>query len=205
MSATWTQEAILHAQEAQQTFKTNGEWIGAYLAFGSFILLALLGLIQKDIRRITLWPATFFAIMFSSTPVALLLTYFSPPTWLTLGHEIGGFMPTSCETSKLIEGPNSLPCHALYFKWWLAGVAGPDGWLYLARPHPIWVAYLLLFFMELFIVGMICSLPSFDRMLERREQERKQKMEQQRKWDIERGVARGIEEWKVSRAFCINS
>jgi hypothetical protein len=136
MSATWTQEAILHAQEAQQTFKTNGEWIGAYLAFGSFIPLALLGLIQKDIRRITLWPATFFAIMFSSTPVALLLTYFSPPTWLTLGYEIGGFMPTSCETSKLIEGPNSLPCHALYFKWWLAGVAGPDGWLYCqTAPH----------------------------------------------------------------------
>lgn len=47
---------------------------------------------------------------------------------------------------------------------------------------------------------MLCSVPSFDQMLERREQERKQ----QRKWDIEHGIARGIEEWKVSVKGCVD-
>jgi hypothetical protein len=111
-------------------------------------------------------------------------------------------MPTSCKVSKLIEGPNSWPCQAFYFQWWLAGVAGPDGWLFLVNPHPLWVAYLLVFFAELLIVGLFACIPYFGRIVDRQVRERReQERERQRKWDFERGVVAGIAESRAARSY----
>lgn len=145
MSDSWTQEAILQARQAQQAFTTNGECIGVCLAIGSAIPIALLGWIKKDADYICTWLVVFLAIIFACDPTVLLLRYFSPPTWLTLGYKIGGFAPTTCEISKLVEGPRAWPCQALEFKTWLANVAGPNGWEYLIRPEPAWLVYILLF------------------------------------------------------------
>jgi hypothetical protein len=103
MSALWTKEAILQAQEAHHTFVTNGEWIALYLVFGSIIPIALLGWIRKDPSYAFTWVTVLTATIFACDPILMLLTYFSPPSWLTLGHKIGGFATTSCETSKLVQ------------------------------------------------------------------------------------------------------
>jgi len=102
MSALWTKEAISQAHEAHQTFIADGEIYGLYLVVGSIIPIALLGWIRKDGSYVAIWLMVLVTTIFACDSALVLLTYFSPPTWLTLGRRIGGFAPTSCETSKLI-------------------------------------------------------------------------------------------------------
>jgi hypothetical protein len=198
MSALWTREAILQAQEAYKTFMLDGEWIAAYLMIGSIFLVALLGWIKKDPDYAALGMAVFCLFLFACDPILALLTYFSPPTWLTLGHKVGGFAPTSCEISKQIFGPRAWPCQALEFKVWLDNVAGPGGWKYLIQPKLAWLIYLFLFFMLILLLTLIFLLPARLAQLTEEERQRRQRDEQERQWDIERGIARGIEEWKAS-------
>jgi hypothetical protein len=103
---------------------------------GCTILIGLLGWIKKDPHYTSTWMQLVVTYFTVCDPILMLLAHFSPPSWLTLGRRIGGFAPTSCETSKLIWGPPSLPlpCQALDFKIWLSNVSGPDGWRYLIRP-----------------------------------------------------------------------
>ena len=83
------------------------------------------------------------------------------PSWLTLEHKIGGFAPASCEISKSIEGPGSLPCEALEFKIWLVNMAGPGGWEYFSWPKAIWLADLFLVFMWLVALFLLSLAPTF--------------------------------------------
>ena len=198
MSALWTREAILQAQEAHKTFMLDGEWIAVYLMIGSIFLVALLGWIKKDPDYTALGIAVFCLFAFTCDPTLVLLTYFSPPTWLTLGHRVGGFAPTSCEISKRIWGPYAWPCQALEFKVWLSNVAGPDGWEYLIRPKLDWLTYLFAVFMVISMLTFILHLPAIFAQQAEEARQRRQRDEQERQWDIERGIARGIEEWKAS-------
>jgi hypothetical protein len=198
MSALWTKEAIIQAQEAHHAFVGGGELIALYLVVGSIIPIALLGWIRKDPIYIGIWLTILIATIFACDPVLVLLTYFSPPSWLTLGHKIGGFAPTSCETSKLIWGPRAWPCQALEFQIWLGNVAGPDGWSCLIRPEPAWLVYLFLFLMWLFMMIAFYLLPARIVQLAEEETQQKELDAQERQQDIERGIACGIEEWKAS-------
>jgi hypothetical protein len=198
MSALWTHEAILQAREAHHTFMMNGEYITAYLMVGSIVTIALLGWIKKDPSYTSTGMLVFLSIFFACDPALVLLTYFSPPSWLTLGHKIGGFAPTSCEISKLIEGPDAWPCQALEFKIWLGNVAGPDGWNYFIQPEPRWLAYLFLFSIVLIALILVSQLPARFALFDEENRQQRQRDKQERQWDIERGIARGIEEWKAS-------
>jgi hypothetical protein len=127
MSATWTAEAIRQIQEAQQTFISQSLWYGLKFTLCSAVPLGLLAWNQDNIHYFFApWIMIFFACFYGGQPIGLLLTYFSPPTWLTLGHKIGGFMPTDCATSRLVEGRErvSWPCQALHLKKWLLYVVG---------------------------------------------------------------------------------
>jgi hypothetical protein len=142
--------------------------------------------------------------------IGLLLTYFSPPTWLTLGYKIGGFMPTDCVTSQLVEGRGSLavPCQALHLKTWLLSVAGLGDGQSHVRFDPLWLVHLAYFLVMLYEIIAVSFLPrAIDRRIEREEQKKqredeekggKDEKEQSRtEWEIERGVAGGVDAWKA--------
>jgi hypothetical protein len=168
--------------------------------FGSIIPIALLGWIRNDPFYAFNWVTVLIATFFACDPILVLLTYFSPPSWLTLGQKVGGFATKSCETSKLIWGPRAWPCQALEFQIWLDNVAGPDGWSYLMRPELDWLPliYLFLFFMWLLLVILFSLLPARLEQLVEEEIQQKKRDAQERQLDIERGIARGIEEWKAN-------
>ena len=210
----WTREAILQAREAQQVFISEGFRYGLKAIFGSTFPLGLLGWIRDDFNYFFVpWLVVILACLRGGGQLAgLLLTYFSPPTWLTLGHKIGGFMPTDCHTSQLVEGRGRLawPCQALDFKNWVLHVAGlADG-----QPHvqfdPMWFEYLAWFF--IFLLNFICiaRIPrSFDRDIKRREQEQQREKESREekeqlriKLEMESGIAGGVEAWKAGGTDC---
>jgi hypothetical protein len=99
MSAVWTAEAIRQVQEAQQMFIGESFWYGVKVAFGSAVPLALFGWSQNNFGYfLAPFFMLFLAFSLGGKPIGILLTYFSPPTWITLGRKIGGFMPTDCAT-----------------------------------------------------------------------------------------------------------
>ena len=211
MSATWTAEAIRQLLEAQEQFVCEAFWYGVLMAFGSVVPLVLLAWIGIDPDYlIAHLPMPFFACLCGGQPTGLLLTYLSPPTWLTLGYQIGGFMPADCQTSQLIEGRGRLawPCQALDFKAWLLYAAGLGDGQSHVRFDPLWLVHLAYFLVMLYEIIAVSFLPrAIDRRIEREEQKKqredeekggKDEKEQSRtEWEIERGVAGGVDAWKA--------
>ena len=214
MSATWTAEAIRQLLEAQEQFVCEAFWYGVLMAFGSVVPLVLLAWIGIDPDYlIAHLPMPFFACLCGGQPTGLLLTYLSPPTWLTLGYQIGGFMPADCQTSQLIEGRGRLawPCQALDFKAWLLYAAGLGDGQSHVRFDPLWLVYLFFLACMMFLIIGAAFLPRvMNCAMEREKQEKqeKQRKEQEQRnkeekeqlrmrWEIESGIARGIEAWKA--------
>jgi hypothetical protein len=207
----WTPEAIRQVQEAQQMFMYQGYWYGVKTSLASALPLFLFAWIQNNFNYFfTPFFMLFFEGFLGGRPIGLLLTYFSPPTWLTLGYKIGGFMPTDCVTSQLVEGRGSLavPCQALHLKTWLLSVAGLGDGQSHVRFDPLWLVHLAYFLVMLYEIIAVSFLPrAIDRRIEREEQKKqredeekggKDEKEQSRtEWEIERGVAGGVDAWKA--------
>jgi hypothetical protein len=212
MSAMWTSEAIRLVQEAQQMYMYEGCWYGLKIAIGSAIPLLLLAWIQNNFYYfLTPFFMLVFAGLLGGPPIGLLLTYFSPPTWLTLGYKIGGFMPTDCATSQLVEGRGSLalPCRALHIKGCLLSAVGLGDGKSHVRFDPVWLVRLLCFLVS---TRDIIAVPFIERLVGRRiereeqfkqreeeeeEEEKKQGKEEQQQlgteWEIESGISGDFE------------
>lgn len=52
-----------------------------------------------------------------------LVIYFGIPKFLTFGIQIGRILPSSCEASTVIEGPDSFPCFVEWFSGWIVRFA----------------------------------------------------------------------------------
>jgi hypothetical protein len=198
--------AISKAQEARDAFVCDSFWIGMAIIFASATPLITLGMIQHEAYLIA-YLEIFHVRVMMSRPFGLLLTYFGPPSWLTLGCKIGGFAPTSCEVSRVIAGHNAWPCQALRFKSWLFCLGDREC---RSLPERLWVEYFYLASCTPYLIIITADYPRrLDRRDERRRQERRLRLHGVR-WDVEhdfalgivrgyrgirRGIARGNKEW----------
>lgn len=63
--------------------------------------------------------AMFFFMAWMPLIAGPLVVYFGIPTYLTFGHQIGNALPSSCDASMAIEGPDGMPCSLKRFFQWL--------------------------------------------------------------------------------------
>jgi hypothetical protein len=165
--------------------------IGAAITIVSLVPLVLLGVVLEDPAYLAAWIVILLVCIPMSSQIGRLLTYFSPPSWLTLGYKIGGFAPTSCEVSRLIDGPDSWPCQALRFKAWFFCLGDREC---RSLPESDWVTYFYVATCLLYTIILAAYYPRHLALQEDREERARRRTRRVHgvEWDIERDVARGI-------------
>lgn len=193
MAAIWTRETILQAREAQAEFLHKSFVIGLVLAIASIAIFILMCVFidEPNDYLVAAWLVIFLLSLTANGPVGLLLTYFSPPDWPTFGYKIGGFAPTSCEVSGLIDGDDAWPCQALRFKAWFLCL-GEQQCRYL--PESRWLGCFYIASVVLYTVMLIAYLPRHIALQgDPEEQARRRRYRLHGTgWNIERDVTRGI-------------
>jgi hypothetical protein len=147
--------------------------------------------VLEDPAYLAAWIVILLVCIPMSSQIGRLLTYFSPPSWLTLGYKIGGFAPTSCEVSRLIDGPDSWPCQALRFKAWFFCLGDREC---RSLPESDWVTYFYVATCLLYTIILAAYYPRHLALQEDREERARRRTRRVHgvEWDIERDVARGI-------------
>ena len=91
---------------------------------GAFVMYTICRVFVYEARRSQLvfipYIVPFFLISLTigADIVPDLITYFGIPKVLTLGVQIGKFLPGSCEASLPLEGPDGTPCYYKRLKGW---------------------------------------------------------------------------------------
>ena len=103
-------------------------------------------------------PAFFFVSVACSLLFGTLLRYYSLPTWLTFGIRIGGLLPTDCEASMKIEGPEGLPCELKRFGEWATRVVSSDGSWHSDEIERPWIECLVCVIVVIFSISIMLWL-----------------------------------------------
>ena len=102
--------------------------------------------------------AFWFLSIDCSLILGTLLRYHSLPTWLTFGTRIGGILPTNCEASMKVEGPEGLPCELKRFGEWAKRVVSSDGSWHTDEIERLWIECLVCVIVVIFTISIMLWL-----------------------------------------------
>ena len=101
---------------------------GAFVMYTTCKVCVYEGRRRKAVFMPYIVPFFLISLTIGADIVPDLIIYFGLPKILTLGVQIGKFLPASCEASLPLEGPDGVPCYyKRLMEWTLMYLRGQDG------------------------------------------------------------------------------